>query len=97
MGRRGPWIGGKLAAKPSEIFRSHCFVAPFPEEDPVGLSRSIGVDNVLMGSDFPHPEGLADPESFAESLDELDDRDIKKIMHDNLAGLLGVGDMPATR
>jgi len=97
MGRRGPWIGGKLSAKPSEIFRQHCSVAPFPEEDPVGLSKLIGVDSVLMGSDFPHPEGLAEPTDFADALESLSAPDVKKIMHDNLAGLLCIGEMPALR
>ena len=31
MGRRATW--GKLEMRPSDYFREHCFVAPFPEEN----------------------------------------------------------------
>ena len=36
-------------------------VAPYYEEDVRALADAIGVENVLLGSDFPHAEGLADP------------------------------------
>ena len=37
MGRRATW--GKLAMRPSEYFRDHCFVAPFPRRISTGSSR----------------------------------------------------------
>ena len=46
---------------------------------------------MLFGSDFPHPEGLADPLAFVDDLVGLPDADIKKIMGGNLAGLIGIG------
>ena len=46
---------------PMEAFKRCIYVHPFHEEDPIGLVKLIGADNVLFGSDFPHPEGMYDP------------------------------------
>jgi predicted TIM-barrel fold metal-dependent hydrolase len=67
MGRNGPWIGGKLDARPSEIFRRHVLVTPFPEDDVLKVTDEVGGDSLVLGSDYPHAEGLAEPMSFAES------------------------------
>jgi predicted TIM-barrel fold metal-dependent hydrolase len=79
---------GKLSERPSEIFKRHVFIAPFYEEDAVGLARTIGADHVLFGSDFPHPEGVAHPIQFADRLDGLGPDDVKRIMRTNTAELL---------
>ena len=39
MGRRATW--GKLTMRPSDYFKQHCFVAPFPEEN---VDRVVDVD-----------------------------------------------------
>jgi predicted TIM-barrel fold metal-dependent hydrolase len=80
---------------PVEVFKRNIYVHPFHEEDPIGLVKLIGADRVLFGSDFPHPEGLADPISFVEDLDGLPDDDIKLIMGGNLGRLMGVEDAAA--
>lgn len=92
LGRNGPWPGGRLEARPSEIFKQHVYVSPYHEEDNAGLSRVIGADRVLFGSDWPHPEGLADPITFKESLGDLPPADVKKIMRDNGRRFLGLED-----
>ena len=89
MGRNGPWLGGRVTEKPSEIFKRHVHVAPYHEEDLVGLARLIGPEQVLFGSDYPHPEGLANPLDFADALDGLTDPQIRSIMSDNADKLLG--------
>ena len=44
---------------------------------------------LLMGSDYPHPEGVAHPRSFAdEALDGLGESDIKAIMYENGRSLI---------
>jgi predicted TIM-barrel fold metal-dependent hydrolase len=76
---------------PVAVFKRNIYVHPFHEEDPVGLIELLGADRVLFGSDFPHPEGLADPLSFVDELTSVPDADVAKIMGGNLGGLMGVG------
>jgi predicted TIM-barrel fold metal-dependent hydrolase len=95
MGRNGPWLGGRITEKPSEIFKRHVWVSPFHEEDVPALAGVIGADRVLFGSDFPHAEGLAEPRDFVDSLPGLSDGDVRRIMRDNLRDLLGGVRVPA--
>jgi len=73
---------------PITILRRNIWIHPFFEEDPLGLIKAIGPDRVVFGSDFPHPEGLADPLSYLKVIESLPQRDIEKIMGGNLAGVL---------
>ena len=61
----------ECAEDPVEVFKRQCYVHPFHEEDVDGLVEFLGADHVLFGSDFPHPEGLADPLSYLDELDGL--------------------------
>ncbi|MSO79014.1 MAG: amidohydrolase [Acidimicrobiia bacterium] len=88
MGRNGPWLGGRVTERPSDIFKRHVSVSPYHEEDVVALTETIGASRVLFGSDYPHPEGLAKPVDFVERLEGLDHADVRLIMRDNLAALL---------
>lgn len=91
MGRSGRWLGGPLNDLPSEIFANHVHVNPFWEEDIVDLAEIIGVDHILFGSDWPHPEGLARPLDYVHNLArQFDDASITKIMRGNGAALLGL-------
>jgi predicted TIM-barrel fold metal-dependent hydrolase len=92
MGRNGPWPGGYVQGRPSEIFKRHVFVSPYHEEDIPALARTIGASQVVFGSDWPHPEGLAEPADFAEELDGLSDAEIAQIMHGNTARLVAGSD-----
>jgi predicted TIM-barrel fold metal-dependent hydrolase len=86
----GPWTDGKDAdgKRPSDLFREHVSIAPFPEDDIPGLARLLGAERVLFGSDWPHSEGLTEPGDFMERLPGLSDDDILKIMRLNGARLL---------
>lgn len=66
------------------------YVSPFWEEDLVALSDLIGADHVLFGSDYPHPEGLAEPARYVNEIKDLPLDDQAKIMGGNLARLLKV-------
>ncbi|MBI3781812.1 MAG: amidohydrolase family protein [Deltaproteobacteria bacterium] len=82
------WRFGLPPLTPSETFRQNVWVAPFFEDDVVGLARLIGASHVLNGSDYPHPEGLEWPVEFVEELNGLPETDIRLIMRDNFAALL---------
>ena len=86
----GRWLGGKIHAKPSEIFREHVFVAPFWEESVAGLAGTIGVPRVLFGSDWPHPEGVPQPLDFLAECEGLDAPALRRVMRENAAELLGL-------
>jgi predicted TIM-barrel fold metal-dependent hydrolase len=92
LGRKGKPLGQHCGGKASEILRQHVYVSPFPEEDPNTLVELIGVDRVLFGSDYPHSEGLAEPVDYVEKLAGWSQVDRKKVMRDNAAHLLGVGE-----
>jgi predicted TIM-barrel fold metal-dependent hydrolase len=81
-----------FAEDPIEVFDRNLYISPFWEEDLNALADLIGEDHVLFGSDYPHPEGLADPASYAEELVGADPERVRKIMGANLARLLKVED-----
>ncbi len=43
---------------------------------------------MLFGSDFPHPEGLANPLDYLDEFEEFSADDVEKIFSTNLKGLL---------
>ena len=85
MGRNGPWIGGRLDERPSRIFKEFVRVAPYPEDDIPWIVENLGGDDgcLVMGSDFPHAEGMAEPADFVKLLDPLDEATKRRIMRGN--------------
>jgi predicted TIM-barrel fold metal-dependent hydrolase len=75
---------------PIDVLKRNVHISPFWEEDLGALAELIGEDNVLFGSDFPHPEGLAEPRSYIEGLKHLPESVQDKIMGGNLARLMNV-------
>jgi predicted TIM-barrel fold metal-dependent hydrolase len=76
---------------PVAVLRRNIWIHPFFEEDPVSLIKALGTDKVVFGSDFPHPEGLADPVSYATELEStFSEEEVRKIMGGNLAEALKV-------
>jgi predicted TIM-barrel fold metal-dependent hydrolase len=65
------------------------WVTPFYEDNVAELCESIGTDHVLFGSDWPHPEGVAQPVDWMGEVASLDDADRRKVMRDNLKSLTG--------
>jgi predicted TIM-barrel fold metal-dependent hydrolase len=81
-------FGHRLEIRPSEVVKQHVWVSPFPEEDVVGLARLIGAGRVLMGSDWPHPEGNHYPAEYVSCIESLDDASIRRIMRENALELV---------
>jgi predicted TIM-barrel fold metal-dependent hydrolase len=75
---------------PVEAIRRSIHVSPFYEEGAKDVIDLLGVDRVLFGSDYPHPEGLAEPTHYADMLTHLSEADQAKIMGGNLARLMSV-------
>jgi predicted TIM-barrel fold metal-dependent hydrolase len=85
MGRNGPWIGGPLKERPSEIFKRHVRVAPYPEDDIPKLVEELDGDDgiIVFGSDFPHAEGVVSPADFERLLEPLPEDMQRRIMREN--------------
>jgi predicted TIM-barrel fold metal-dependent hydrolase len=91
MARRGPWLGGPLKERPSQIFRNHIRVVPYPEDDTVALAERLGgVGCLVMGSDWPHAEGLKEPADFYVRVEGLGEDARRKFLRENGKQLLGV-------
>jgi predicted TIM-barrel fold metal-dependent hydrolase len=71
--------------KPSEYFRRNCFIGASAlfDEGSTAVRHAIGMDNVMWGTDFPHPEG-----SWPETLDKMK-RYLTGIPEDELTKMLG--------
>ncbi|MBL7554167.1 amidohydrolase family protein, partial [Frankia sp. AgB1.9] len=75
---------------PIEAVRRAIYISPFWEENYADLAELLGEDHVLFGSDFPHPEGLAEPAKYADDLLAYNDEArVAKFMGANLATLMG--------
>lgn len=91
MARGGPWLGGPLKERPSTIFKNHVRVVPYPEDDTVDLAERLGgVDCLVMGSDWPHAEGLREPADFYAKVEGLGEDARKRFLRENGLDLLGV-------
>ena len=75
---------------PIEAFKRCIYISPFWEDRFVDIVKIVGSDRVVFGSDWPHPEGLADPLSVVDDLTELDQEDVAKIMGGNMMKVMKV-------
>jgi len=82
---------GYFASDPVAQFKEHVWVAPFWEDDLVEVVEYLGADHVLFGSDYPHPEGVAEPRQYEKVAAELDNPVAeRKVMWANTAALTGL-------
>jgi len=75
-------------AHPREQFEKHIYVSPFYEDDLQELRDNIPIERILFGSDFPHPEGVAEPLEYLEEFEDFAPDEIEKIFSTNLKQLL---------
>ncbi len=88
VGRHVEAFGVTVDDRPSDIFRRHIWVSPFPEDDVPRLVDVIGADRVLFGSDWPHLEGTPQPVDYLSHLHKLDSGSVRRIMRDNALELM---------
>jgi predicted TIM-barrel fold metal-dependent hydrolase len=70
---------------PRETFKRHVWVSPYYEDELAALRDLIGADHMLMGSDYPHAEGLAEPTAYIKDLENFGftSEDSRLVMRDN--------------
>ena len=77
---------------PVDAFKRNIFISPFHEDNLEAIAGALGTDHILFGSDYPHPEGLAEPCSYIDHLPKsFSQEDVEKIMGGNLARIMRVG------
>ena len=77
---------------PFEVFNRNIYVHIFHEPDPQGIiDLGIPVDHLMFGSDFPHPEGMADPLAYYEIVKDLPMDQQELIMGGSIERALKVG------
>jgi hypothetical protein len=76
----------RLSRKPSEYFATNCWVgASFMSHAEVEDRYIIGVDRIMWGSDYPHPEG-AWPwslDSMRKTFEGVPEGEIRKMLGEN--------------
>jgi predicted TIM-barrel fold metal-dependent hydrolase len=75
---------------PIEVFKRNVWVTPFWETDVNELLKIVSAGKLLFGSDYPHPEGLAEPLSYYDYLKDQDPAVIQKIMSANAYDLVNL-------
>ena len=85
MAMNGYWPMGQLNERPSEIFLKNCYVVAYPEDDVKSVIEQTGSSKFLvMGSDYPHAEGVPAPRDFAdEACAGIQPEDVAAVMHSN--------------
>ncbi|TAL02225.1 MAG: amidohydrolase [Rhodospirillaceae bacterium] len=92
MAKNGYWPNGQLKERPSNIFKKYCATVAYPEDDVKSMVERLGgTAGILMGSDYPHAEGVAEPRAFyTEALTGLPDAQVREIMYDNAKALVRI-------
>ncbi|MET4430458.1 MULTISPECIES: amidohydrolase family protein [unclassified Mycolicibacterium] len=75
---------------PHDVFRRNIWVSPFWEGCVSDVVNTVGWDRVMFGSDYPHPEGLAEPNGFWKYAEGMDVRRTYDFMGDNARRFMGL-------
>ncbi|HUZ10394.1 MAG TPA: amidohydrolase family protein [Acidimicrobiales bacterium] len=80
----------QFAEHPLDTLKRVLYVSPFWEDPLEPVIDILGIDHVLFSSDWPHPEGLADPVGYYKFCKDqgISDDDIAKIMGGNMFSLV---------
>jgi predicted TIM-barrel fold metal-dependent hydrolase len=84
----------QLAARefpPSETVRRHLKFCPFAGEPLGWIIENIGSELLVFGSDYPHPEGTADPIGlFEKAMPGCNPETLDRFYHRNMQELMGI-------
>lgn len=80
-----------LKMKPSEYWHRQCYATYQSDRIGVKLLDELGIDNIMWGSDFPHPDGIwPDSQDYIRrELGHLPEPTRRKVICDNAAKLYG--------
>jgi predicted TIM-barrel fold metal-dependent hydrolase len=82
---------GYFKEHPREVFGEHVWATPFWEDRIENLVGEVRVDRFLLGSDWPHAEGVVRPADFiTETLGSLNDEDLRRVSHGNALEVLAL-------
>ena len=79
---------GALVSRPVTLAAIQCALGGSLEENVDRVVEAVGIKPIVFGSDFPHGEGLPEPELYLGQLKNLNDDDTRLVMRDNLARFL---------
>jgi len=82
---------GYFTQHPGETLSQRVWVTPFWEDDVPSLLADFPVDRLLLGSDWPHAEGVRQPMDFVtDTLAGIPPEQVERIVRDNALDLLGL-------
>ena len=68
---------------PLETFKRHVTISTFHEGNVGELKELTGSDGLLMGSDWPHAEGLPEPTDYIREPSSFGSDETRALMRDN--------------
>lgn len=80
-----------FAEEPSEVAKRHVKVAPFAGEEIGWIIENSSPDMLVFASDYPHPEGGADPIGrFEATMQSCTPETMDKFYYGNMAAAMGI-------
>lgn len=79
--------GGYYKEDPLALFHEHVWINPFWEDNIEEIVGWMGADRVILGSDWPHMEGTANPRDIIGECGNVSLEDQEKILYSNTLGL----------
>jgi hypothetical protein len=71
---------------PRDVFLRDVWIKPLQGDDLEGRSALMGANHILFGSDYPHPEGMADALNWLKQVADLHSaRDVAQLLDENLS------------
>ncbi len=95
-----PWLMRRLKSSygktpqnyrcdPIESFQQQVWVVPFYEDNLASVFAVMNPERIMLGSDWPHPEGLPTPAAAARDFEPFGPDVVRRVMRENLAELVG--------
>lgn len=79
--------GNYYKEDPLALFHEHVWINPFWEDNIAEVVGWMGADRVILGSDWPHMEGTANPRDVIGECNGVSVEDQEKILYSNTLGL----------